>query len=164
MAMLMTFTGRASAEDLAPAPPDRVWYRCCYNLISLYHNTRALPTLRSVLDLALALSPLDAPGTYNKISADLRMLRAQVRIQFLWSFRASSTWMPDPVQPDGQDLHRMNRWSLCYAALVHVDATGRCKKTSATPCSKNVLLFLDRINHPLPASCYCSGVCCCRGM
>lgn len=78
MAMLMTFTGRASAEDLAPAPPDRVWYRCCYNLISLYHNTRALPTLRSVLDLALALSPLDAPGTYNKISADLRMLRAQV--------------------------------------------------------------------------------------
>ena len=78
MAMLMTFTGRSSAEDLAPATPDRVWYRCCYNLISLYHNTRALPTLRSVLDLALALSPSDAPGTYNKISADLRMLRAQV--------------------------------------------------------------------------------------
>ncbi|KAK9839340.1 hypothetical protein WJX84_007089, partial [Apatococcus fuscideae] len=78
MAMLMTFTGRASAEDLAPATPDRVWYRCCYNLISLYHNTRSLPTLRSVLDLALALSPLDVSGTYNKISADLCMLRAQI--------------------------------------------------------------------------------------
>ena len=76
--MLQTFTGAAKPEDLAPAPPDRVWYRCCYNLISVYHNTQSFPILRSVLNLALAVSPVDASGTYSKISADLRMLRAQV--------------------------------------------------------------------------------------
>ncbi len=78
LGMLRTFTGAARQEDLAPAPPDRVWYRCCYNLISLYHNISSFPILRSILNLALAVSPADASGTYSKISADLRMLRAQV--------------------------------------------------------------------------------------